>query len=132
MGGGRSRPTEVFFVHYRARRTENTAMKHGVVAMRRVGLVVLVVAIGFVALVAEEGFLIHATFRAMEQAGYGGDRRIKRAQHSHCPLSEASFAFLSQGGRLEHETTGYICTGYFGSASIHDGPLDPDEDLDWH
>jgi hypothetical protein len=100
--------------------------------LKWLAVVVPVVAIGFVALVAEEGFLIQATFRAMEQAGYGGDRRIKRAQHSHCTVGEASFAFLSQGGRLEHETTGYICTGYFGAASIHDGPLDPDEDLDWH
>ena len=99
--------------------------------MRLIGLVVLVVAIGLVALFADEEFHVRATFRAMDQAGYG-ERVIKRARHSHCPLGDASFAFLSQGGRLEHETTGYICTGYFGSASIHDGPLDPDEDLDWH
>src|SRR5215467_10834526 len=99
--------------------------------MRRIGLVVLAVAIGLVALSADEEFHVRATFRAMDQAGYG-ERVIKRARHSHCPLGDASFAFLSQGGRLEHETTGYICTGYFGSASIHDGALDPDEDLDWH
>jgi hypothetical protein len=99
--------------------------------MRPVGLVVLIVAIGFVAILADEDFHVRKTFRATDQAGYG-EKRIKRAQHSHCPLGEASFAFLSQGGRLEHETTGYICTGYFGTASIHDGPLDPDEGLDWH
>ena len=99
--------------------------------LKWLAVVVLVVAIGFVALLADEEFHVRATFRALTQAGYG-EQRIKRAQHSHCPLGKASFAFLSQGGRLEQETTGYVCTGYFGTASIHDGPLDPDEDLDWH
>ncbi|MBO0758941.1 MAG: hypothetical protein J2P54_24100 [Bradyrhizobiaceae bacterium] len=109
---------------------KNIAMKHVLVAMRRVGLVVLVVAIGFVALVANEEFHIRATFRALDQAGYG-DKTSKRARHSHCQFGETTFAFIAQGGRAEHETSGYVCTGYFGPASIHDGPLDPDEDLDW-
>lgn len=100
------------------------------VSMRLAGLVVLVVAIGFVALLADEEFHVRVTFRAMDHAGYG-EQVIKRARRSHCPLGEASFVFLSQGGRLKHETTGYVCTGYFGTASIHDGPLHPDEGLDW-
>ena len=91
-------------------------------------MVVLVVAIGLVALFADEEFHVRATFRAMDQAGYG-ERVIKRARHSHCPLGEATFAFISK--RLRNETTGYVCTGYFGTASINDGPLDSDEGLHW-
>ena len=60
--------------------------------------------------------------------GYS-EKVVKRARHSHCPLGVATFAFISK--RLKDETTGYVCTGYFGTASINDGPLDPDEDLDW-
>src|SRR5215469_8873332 len=63
--------------------------------MRLIGLVVLVVAIGLVALFADEEFHVRATFRAMDQAGYG-ERVVKRARHSHCPLGDASFAFLSK------------------------------------
>ena len=97
--------------------------------LKLLAVVVLVVVIGFVALFADEEFHVRATFRAMDQAGYG-EKVIKRARHSHCPLGEATFAFISK--RLRDETTGYVCTGYFGTASISDGPLDPDEDLDWH
>jgi hypothetical protein len=58
------------------------------------------------------------------QAGFKGSRARLLT-----PRFEAMFAFISK--RLKDETTGYVCTGYFGTASINDGPLDPDEDLDW-
>ena len=96
--------------------------------LKWLAVLVLVVVIGFVALLADEEFHVRATLRAMDQAGYG-EKVVKRARHSHCPLGEATFAFISK--RLKDETTGYVCTGYFGTASINDGPLDPDEDLDW-
>jgi len=96
--------------------------------LKWLAVVVLVVAIGF-ALFADADFHVRATFRALNQAGYG-ENTIRRARHSHCPLGEASFAFLAQRGPLEHELTGYVCTGHFGTASIHDAPLDSDEDLD--
>jgi hypothetical protein len=95
--------------------------------LKWLAVLVLVVVIGFVALLADEEFHVSATLRAMDQAGYG-EKVVKRARHSHCPLGEATFAFIS---KRKDETTGYVCTGYFGTASINDGPLDPDEDLDW-
>ena len=68
---------------------------------------------------------------AGESGRFGLARRGLLWVQEQTRCGDARFAFLSQGGRLEHETTGYVCTGYFGTASIHDGPLDPDEDLDW-
>jgi hypothetical protein len=99
-------------------------------SMRRIGLVVLVLVIGLIAQMEHERGHISATMRAMDQAGYG-ERTIKRAKHSHCAFGEATFVFISQGGRLARETSGYICTGHFGSASIHNGPVDPSENLVW-
>jgi len=82
--------------------------------------------IGFFALLPDEEFHVRATFR-MDEAGYG-EKVIKRARQSHLS-GEATFAFISK--RLKNEATGYVCTGYFGTASINDGPLDSDEGLDW-
>lgn len=49
----------------------------------------------------------------------------------HCPIGRSETAFLARDGRTAREVTGYVCTGYFGKATIMEQELEPGDRLRW-
>lgn len=92
-----------------------------------------VVLLGFIGGVIAEHYLANQGIRALTAAGYG-ELALRRAGHD-CPLGEVTFTFIAQGGargrREGVENEGYVCTGLFGGARVHEAKLDPADRPDW-